>query len=141
MRIRLAKVEDIEVIIGFDHVATTQKSRREFIKRAILKKRCYVAISKEELVGYTVLEYSFFECGFVSMLYIKENFRRKGIGTKLMGYIDTKCNTEKLFTSTNQSNMPMQELLEKLNFVRSGIIHNLDPDDPELIYFKKILLR
>lgn len=32
----------------------------------------------------------------------------------------------------------MQNLLKKLGYERSGIIHNLDPGDPELIYFKKI---
>ncbi|MFW9856731.1 MAG: GNAT family N-acetyltransferase [Candidatus Thorarchaeota archaeon] len=134
----MATFEEFDVIIGFNHIATTQKSRREFIGRSIFKNRCYVAISKEELVGYTVLEYSFFECGFVSILYVKENYRRKGIGTRLMEYIETKCKTEKLFTSTNQSNIPMQGLLEKLNFAKSGIVHNLDPGDPELIYFKRI---
>ncbi|MFW9778508.1 MAG: GNAT family N-acetyltransferase [Candidatus Heimdallarchaeota archaeon] len=138
MRIRLAKLKELDSIIGFDHVAPTQKSRRVFIERSILKNRCYVAITKEELVGYIILEYSFFECGFVSMLYVKEKYRRKGIGTKLMEYIETKCTTEKLFTSTNQSNIPMQGLLKTLNFARSGIVHNLDPGDPELIYFKRI---
>jgi hypothetical protein len=32
----------------------------------------------------------------------------------------------------------MQSLLKKLEYERSGIINNLDPGDPELIYFKKI---
>jgi hypothetical protein len=29
----------------------------------------------------------------------------------------------------------MQELLRLLGFVPSGVIHNLDPGDPELVYF------
>ena len=41
----------------------------------------------------------------------------------------------KLFTSTNQSNTPMQALLALLGYVRSGVIDNLDPGDPELVYF------
>ena len=72
------------------------------------------------------------------MLQVHENFRRRGIGSALMNYATTKCKEEKLFTSTNQSNTPMQRLLEKLKYERSGIIYNLDPGDPELIYFKRI---
>jgi hypothetical protein len=30
----------------------------------------------------------------------------------------------------------MQALLEKAGFASSGVIHNLDVDDPELVYFK-----
>ena len=40
---------------------------------------------------------------------------------------------QKLFTATNQSNLPMQHRLESLGYVRSGVILDLDPDDPELV--------
>jgi hypothetical protein len=32
----------------------------------------------------------------------------------------------------------MQSLCQSLGFVPSGVIHNLDDDDPELIYFKRL---
>jgi hypothetical protein len=44
--------------------------------------------------------------------------------------------TPKLFTSTNESNIPMQQLCERLGYARSGLIENLDEGDPEIIYFK-----
>ena len=142
MRIRLARQEDVKDIIKFDHIARirSRKDRRDFIKRSVLNKRCYVAAIKGKPVGYTVLEYDFwgFGGGFISMLYLHEDYRRRGIGSKLMKYAEDKCKKEKLFTSTNQSNKPMLSLLKKLKYERSGIIHNLDPGDPELIYFKKI---
>jgi RimJ/RimL family protein N-acetyltransferase len=45
---------------------------------------------------------------------------------------------QKLFTSTNESNKPMQALLDQLGYERSGIVENLDEADPELIYFKEL---
>lgn len=30
----------------------------------------------------------------------------------------------------------MQALFAKLGFQRSGMIHNLDPNDPEIVYYK-----
>jgi len=141
-KIRLAKQGDIEEIIKFDHIARimSRKDRRDFIKRSVLNKRCYVAVIEGKPVGYTVLQYDFwgFGGGFISMLLVHEDFRRRGIGSELMRYVEEACTKEKLFTSTNQSNKPMQNLLKKLRYQKSGIIHNLDPGDPELIYFKKI---
>jgi len=32
----------------------------------------------------------------------------------------------------------MQSLLAKLEYVLSGVIHNLDEGDPEIVYFKRL---
>jgi hypothetical protein len=53
-----------------------------------------------------------------------------------MARLESECRTEKLFTSTNLSNLPMQSLLAKRGYKLSGVIDNLDPGDPELVYFK-----
>jgi hypothetical protein len=39
------------------------------------------------------------------------------------------------------SNTIMQELFEKLGYIRSGYIENLDEGDPEIIYFKRSIHR
>jgi RimJ/RimL family protein N-acetyltransferase len=43
--------------------------------------------------------------------------------------------TEKLFSSTNQSNDAMHKVYEANGFTKSGLIDNLDEGDPEIIYF------
>ena len=55
-----------------------------------------------------------------------------------MRHIESICVGKKLFTSTNESNTPMQRLCEQLGFVRSGRIENLDEGDPEIVYFKRL---
>jgi hypothetical protein len=66
------------------------------------------------------------------------NNRRNGAGAALVKHIESLCQTPKLFTSTNLSNLPMQSLLAKLGYILSGVIHNLDEGDPELVYFKRL---
>jgi hypothetical protein len=56
----------------------------------------------------------------------------------LLEYLVSVCQTPKLFSSTNQSNHPMQALFAKAGFVPSGMIHNLDPNDPEIVYYKAV---
>jgi hypothetical protein len=43
--------------------------------------------------------------------------------------------TADVFTSTNESNLPMQALLNSEGWVLSGKLVGLDDGDPELVYF------
>jgi ribosomal protein S18 acetylase RimI-like enzyme len=136
--IRPALDSDAESIVSFDHIAQSDSRRKAFIRRAIAAGNCFVATYGEHIVGYGVLEYSFYENGFVSMLYVHPEYRRRGAGTALMRYLESVCQTAKLFTSTNLSNLPMQSLLARLGYELSGVIHNLDEGNPELVYVKRL---
>jgi len=135
--IRQATVEDIGEILAFDHLADREKERSAFIRRVVGQGACFVAV-QGNLLGYTVLEYNFFEQGFISMLYVRADHRRSGVGMALMSHLETICRTRKLFTSTNLSNRPMQTLLSRLGYHLSGVIHDLDEGDPELVYVKVV---
>jgi GNAT superfamily N-acetyltransferase len=69
---------------------------------------------------------------FIWVLFVSADFRRMGVGTSLIRYIESKC------TSPNQSNMVMQNLMGKLGFSKTGYVEKLDEGDPELFYFKKV---
>ena len=56
-----------------------------------------------------------------------------------MHHVESIWQPGKLFTSTNASNVSMQRLCESLGYVRSGVINNLDEDDPEIVYFKRLI--
>lgn len=134
MRVRAGASADRSRIVALDSVAKSDSGRVGFIDRALNTETCLVVEFEREVVAYGVLEYTFYEYGFVSLVYVSESHRRRGAGHALMEALAAACRTPKLFTSTNQSNRPMQKLLERLGYVRSGIIHNLDPGDPELVY-------
>ena len=139
--IRQARSTDAENLYAFDEVSQHSHSRRKFIERTIQAECCFVIITEEQVIGYAVLEYSFYEEGFVSMLYIHRDYRKQGAGEFLMRYLEPLCKTSKLFASTNLSNQPMQSLFKKLGYVLSGVIHDLDEGDPELVYVKYLTAR
>jgi GNAT superfamily N-acetyltransferase len=139
--IRPASSEDLPAILALDprSVALQPESgRREFIHRAVAEKTCRVAVINSVVTEYGVLEYTFYECGFIAMLYVHQDYRRRGVGQALLEHFEMMCQTPKLFTSTNLSNLPMQALLAKRGYTLSGVIHNLDEGDPELVYFKRV---
>lgn len=94
-----------------------------------------VAEQGEEIVGYVVQDCSFFERGFVHLLYVSERHRRQGVGAALLADSIAACATSRVFTSTNLSNVRMQALLAKLGWVRAGVVDGLDEGDPEVFYY------
>jgi ribosomal protein S18 acetylase RimI-like enzyme len=136
--IRPAVNSDFDSICAFDHIAQQGDQRCAFVKRSIDAGLCSVIVTDERVVGYAVLEYSFYEQGFISMLYIHSEYQRRGAGLMLMQHLESLCQTAKLFTSTNLSNLPMQSLLAKSGYTLSGVIHHLDENDPELVYVKYV---
>lgn len=138
MHIREARSSDLEKILTLDRISGSDPGRSELVDKALQFHTCLVAEKANGLVGYAVLEYTFYGQGFISMLYVAESDRRRGIGRSLLEALKSRCTTPKLFTSTNESNRQMQALLISLGYTPSGVIHNLDPGDPELVYFQRL---
>ena len=136
--IRPAIEADIEALCSLDLIARQENERREFMRREVISGNCFVAVMDQTVVGYGVLNYNFYHNGCIDMIYIHSEYRRRGAGAALLKHMESVCKTPKLFTSTNLSNLPMQSLLVKLDYVLSGVIHNVDEGDPEIVYFKRL---
>lgn len=136
--IRSAIESDIPSLCALDLMAQGEDERRKFIRHEVTSGNCFVAVADEKVIGYGVLNYTFHHHGCIDMLYIHADHRRSGAGAALLRHLESLCRIPKLFTSTNLSNLPMQSLLGKLDYVLSGVIHNLDEGDPEIVYFKQL---
>jgi N-acetylglutamate synthase-like GNAT family acetyltransferase len=136
---RLATTDDINIISSSIDERVFISA---FLERSIASSYCHVALLNNSLIiGYAVLDYSFYAQAFISMLRVHPLYRRQGVGLTLMQYVEQSIlsTAKKLFTSTNLSNLAMQSLLAKLQYKLTGVIHNLDDDDdPELVYYKSV---
>lgn len=138
MNIRQAQENDVSAICSIGHILQVEEERRQFIRKSVREGIAFVADSNGEIVGYSVLEHSFFSRGFIAMLMVRPNRHRSGIGSALVRHVEGLCESDRIFTSTNQSNAPMQLLLQKLGYKRSGMFDDLDPGDPELFYSRQL---
>lgn len=138
MNIAAAGEADLARVLAIDPHAVEGSRRRQFLAEAVAAGQCILArIEGDVIAGFVVLDRSFFDQRFISLLHVDEQYRRQGIGLALVRHVMAASGGEKLFTSTNQSNVPMQRLCERLGFRRSGSIENLDEGDPEIIYFRQ----
>lgn len=134
MFVRLATETDVAALIALDSVAEHEPQRAAQIRAWCGQGDCYLAEEQDVVMGYGVLHYHFFGCGFIEMLMVGERYRRRGVGQALITALKSHCRHPKLFTSTNRSNLPMQRLLLNAGFVASGQIDNLDDGDPEQVF-------
>lgn len=135
MPVRLATETDAAALIALDSAAEDEPQRAAQIRACCGQGICYLAEEHGMAMGYGVLHYHFFGCGFIEMLMVGERYRRRGVGLVLIAALKSHCRHPKLFTSTNRSNLPMQRLLLNAGFVASGQIDNLDDGDPEQVFF------
>src|SRR4051794_21482118 len=123
--IRKAVESEIDQICSIDTVARCgDLSRLDLIRQRVADKSCYVLLTEEgtRIAAYGVLVYSFYDCGMIDMLIVAPDQRRRGFGSELMLHMESECRTDKLFTSTNESNTPMRALLAQLGYSPSGVI-------------------
>ena len=129
---------DIRAVQAIDERVLGKAERRTFLREAVEREECLVARFEGVIAGFAVVDRSFYDQRFVALLIVDPDYQRRGIGSALMRAVEARFPGEKLFTSTNASNLKMQALCERLGYVRSGYIENLDEGDPEIIYFKQL---
>jgi ribosomal protein S18 acetylase RimI-like enzyme len=136
--IRKGQPSDYLGLVGVDHYASSHFERAASIQDALAKGECITAESGGELLGYVVLNYTFFGFGFIPVIVVAPLHRRRGVGMRLLREAQAQCTSRKLFTSANTSNVTAQSLFRKVGFVPSGTIENLDANDPEVVYFMEV---
>ncbi|MFF1908729.1 GNAT family N-acetyltransferase [Kitasatospora sp. NPDC058218] len=133
--VRRVGESEADALVGIDSVALEGDGEREAsIRRWCRQGLVVVAEGASGLLGYCVVEYTFFEQGFVTMLMVAPSARGRSVGRRLLDAVAASCETPKLFTSTNVSNQSMQRLLHRAGWRPVGLLHGLDEGDPELFY-------
>jgi len=136
MQIRTSRTtDDVAAAVKIDQIATSSHTRAQYIAAVAERGVLNLAYEQGQVVGFCCLDESyFFERAFVSLLIVDQDFRRRGIGQRLIQ--DVAIGHTEIWTSTNRSNVKMRGLLSKLNWHFCGELVGLDVGDPEL-YFKK----
>ncbi|NQU09214.1 GNAT family N-acetyltransferase [bacterium] len=136
IKIRPATSPDLEGIRAYDPAAR-HPFRVNWLEDHVRQGNCLVAVREGRIVGHAVFAHTFYLMGFVEALRVVAAHRRQGIATALLRHAESRCTTDRIFTSTNASNTPMHRLLPQLGYVPCGII-DLDPGDPEIVYVKRL---
>jgi ribosomal protein S18 acetylase RimI-like enzyme len=140
LKIKKATLKDLAAIHNIMLLGSTA-DHTDFVKQSVKAGKCWLALVSDKALGFGILgNLLFYGRDFIELLIVHPEYRRRGIATALIRKMERICPNSKLFTSTNESNVAAQKTYEANGFNRSGYIENLDEGDPEIIYFKRLVV-
>lgn len=128
--IREATPSDLGAITSFDIFAGDRSADVE-------RGECFVALEDGQVVGYVVFNHSFYLRPFVQFLCVNPDSRRRGLANGLLEYVESLCDGDTLFTSTESDNLPMLRLLSRRGYRVSGVIENIQ-ERAEVVFCKEV---
>ena len=134
--VRRASPTDLAALVQMhEEFRQAHADRTDYLTDVLQSETCFVA-HEEVIAGLVVLRHGhFFGRDFVDFLWVRPDHRRKGVGRLLLRMSVSAATSSRVFTSTNESNRPMQKLLASEGWHRSGRLVGLDEGDPESVYF------
>jgi hypothetical protein len=84
------------------------------IHPSVAEEQCVVAADGEDVLDFAILNYTFFNQGFVPLVVVAIAKRRIGIGTQLLRGVERRCATAKIFVSSNRSKFASSMVVRKV---------------------------
>lgn len=136
VEIRLATLNDVPEIVRLDALAEREERRYDYITGAIqgeMGRTVKVLLIDGKLAGVAVMG-AFFGHPFLELIATAPNRRRMGVASALLSNIEVELDDDRFFVSANESNTIIRDLLVRRGYRVTGMVENLDPDDPEIFY-------
>lgn len=139
--IRYANLSDVDFIYNLSINNLPTSFDQESLKIYIHEKQTFhvFVIEEKELIGYIIIWINEIYSEIIDLV-IKEEFRGKGNGKKLLVYTFNfliNNNVKSLSLEVSQINHQAIKLYEKLGFKKERIIENYYDDSDAIVYSKK----
>ena len=134
IKIRFATSQDYDYLVHNDrHI------KPEVVEKKIEDAEIIVVLDNEQNIGWLRFNYFWDEIPFMNMLWIEEDYRRKGIGTRLVNFWEIEMqqrDNNQVMTST-LSDETAQHFYRRLQYQDCGSL--MLPDEASEIFFLKSL--
>ena len=134
IEIKLATSQDYTYLVHKDHHV-----QPEVITKKIEDAEIIVVLDNEQNIGWLRFNYFWDEIPFMNMLWIEEDYRKKGIGTRLVNFWEIEMqqrDNNQVMTST-LSDETAQHFYRKLQYQDCGSL--MLPGEALEIFFLKYL--
>ena len=138
IEIRLPRLADAAACSELAALVIGEERAGAFIKSHLERHHLIVAETDEEVVGFLAYRTDWFNCTLVSLVVVREDFRRKGIAREFFKAVEATSPTPRLFSSTEETNGVSIRMHTALGFMPSGHIDNLPQGSRELLFYRRI---
>jgi len=109
-----------------------------FIRSHFERHQLIVAEAQGDVVGFLAYRADWFQCTFVSLVGVHEDYRRKGIAREFFKSVEAVSLSPRIFSSTEETNTASIRMHTALGFTPSGHIDNLPQGVRELLFYKRV---
>ena len=141
IEIRLPRVTDAGPCAELAALVIGEERAGAFVKSHLERHHLIVAEADFEVVGFIAYRTDWFQCTFISLLVVHEQWRRKGIAREFVKSVEAVSPTPRVFSSAEETNAPSIRMHTALGFTPSGYIDNLPQGTRELLFYKRIAPR
>ena len=138
IEIRLPRLADAMSCAELAALVIGEDRAGAFIKSHLERHHLIVAEAEQDIVGFLAYRTDWFQCTLVSLVVVREDFRRRGIAREFFKAVEAVSPTPRLFSSTEETNAVSIRMHAALGFAPSGHIDNLPQGPRELVFYKRI---
>lgn len=138
IEIRLPRVADAAGCSELAALVVGEERAGAFVRSHMERHHLIVAETDGHIVGFIAYRTDWFQCTFVSLVVVQEDFRRKGIAREFFKAVETLSPTPRLFSSTEETNAASIRMHTALGFTPSGHIDNLPQGTRELLFYRRV---
>ncbi|MBI3636270.1 MAG: GNAT family N-acetyltransferase [Candidatus Rokubacteria bacterium] len=138
MEVRHPRATDIDEVMRLAAAILGSERAGPFIRSHVERHHLLIAEDDAEVVGVLAYRADWFQCTFVSLVCVHEEFRRRGIARALFKTVEQMSTSPRLFSSTEETNATAIRMHIALGFAPSGHIDNLPQGYRELLFYKRL---
>ena len=148
LTIRIGKNSDLNKIKKIDESLNITINQNEQIpkynalKQAVNNKNLIISSTKSTVIGYLWYEYLWGYIPFISLIRIHKSFHRKGIGEKMIKFLERKMkkmNVERILSSTEVENLVAIKFHQNIGFKECGYFELSQWEPNKELFFEKLL--
>ncbi len=138
IEVRLPRIADAAGCAELAALAIGEERAGAFIRSHMERHHLVVAEADGQIVGFLAYRTDWFQCTFVTLVVVREEYRRKGIAREFFKSVEVISPTPRLFSSTEETNGVSIRMHTALGFTPSGHIDNLPQGTRELLFYRRI---
>jgi len=138
MEIRSSEPGDVEAVMELTTGVLGPERAGPFVRSHLERHHVLVAEEDERVIGVLAFRTDWFQCTLVSLVVVREDYRRRGIAREFFKAVEAVSPTPRLFSSTEETNAVSIRMHAALGFAPSGHIDNLPQGPRELVFYRRI---
>lgn len=138
IEIRLPRLADAAACTELAATVIGPERAGTFVKSHFERHQVMVAEAVGEVIAFLAYRTDWFGCTFISLVVVREDYRRKGIAREFFRSVETVSLSPRVFSSTEETNAASIQMHTALGYSPSGYIDNLPQGVRELLFYKRV---